>query len=327
MQRQVAAYLDEVRNHLYLDPRTERRVISELSTHFDEKVEDLRDQGLSEDEAAHSALASFGDARNIARLLYEAHSRGSWTDALIGCQPHLIVAALFATHVWRMPLLLGSAFAAIVVIALLAWRNGGVAWVYSWMGYAALPLLLLAGYLSLDPLSRAVAFVFSGQGAPPPLWHVGLLGALDLFILWLVAATAIAVARRDWLLLSLMLLPIPVVGLWLVTVLPSAGILGEVVRGFEARFSRWDASMGYLFVLLGATTALFVRLRQRSLKVLAVIVVGIVGGALAARTLWGGLGLFRTLAVALCLFLFLTVPLLLRTVLGHGAHKDPLPSA
>jgi len=327
MQREVAAYLDEIRNHLYLDPRTERRVLYELSTHFDEKVEDLQDQGFSEEEAAHSALASFGDARSIARLLYEAHSRGTWTDALIGCQPHLIVAALFATHVWRMPLLLGAAFAAIVVIALLAWRNGSVTWMYSWMGYAAVPLVLLAGYLSMDPLSQTVSFLFSGHGAPAPLWHVGLLSALDLFILWLIAATAIAVARRDWLLLSLMLLPLPVVGLWLVTVIPSAGALGDAIRGLEGRFSRWDASMGYLFVLLGAATALFVRLRQRALKVLAVITVGIIGGALAARTLWGVLGLFRTLAVAFCVFLFLTVPLLLRTLVGHGAHRDPVPTA
>ncbi len=326
MQREVVAYLDEVRTHLYLDPRTERKVISELSTHFDEKVGDLREQGLSEEEAARSAVDSFGDARRIARLLYEAHSRGSWMDALIGCQPHFIVAALFATHVWRMPLLLGTAFGAIVLIALLAWRNGGVTWAYSWMGYAAVPLLLLGGYLSLDPWSRTVSFVLSGQGVPAPLWHLGLLGVLDLFILWLVAATAVAVARRDWLLLSVMLLPLPVVGLWLMTVLPTPGFLTDTLRGLEARFARWDASMGYVFVLLGATTALFVRLRQRSLKVLAVIVLGIIGGALAARTLWGGLGLFRTLAVAFFLFLFLTVPLLLRTLVGHGAHKEPLPS-
>jgi len=326
MQRTVAAYLDEVRNRLHLDPRTERRVISELSSHFDEKVEDLRGQGYSDEEAARSALTSFGEARTIARMLYEAHSRGTWTDALIGCQPHLIVAALFATHVWRMPLLLGSAFAAIIVIALLAWRNGGATWVYSWMGYAAVPLLLLAAYLSLEPMSRTLSFLLSGQGVPAPFWHLGLLGVLDLFILWLIAATAIAVARRDWLLLSLMLLPLPVVGLWLVTVVPTAGVLGDALRGLEIRFSRWDAAMGYLFVLLGATTALFVRLRQRALKVAAVIAVGILGGALAARTLWGGLGLFRTLAVAFCLFLFLTVPLLLRALLGHGAHKDPLLS-
>ena len=326
MQREVAAYLVEVRSHLHLDPPTERRMISELTTHFDEKVGDLEAQGLSEGEAVRSALSSFGEARSIARLLYEAHSRGSWTDALIGCQPHLIVAALFVTHVWRMPLLLGTAFAAIVVIALLAWRNGSANWVYSWMGYAAVPLVFVVCYLSLDPLSRTVWFFLSGQGVPAPFWHLGLLGVLDLLALWLIAATAIAVARRDWLLLSLMLLPLPVVGLWLITVTQSAGVLVDALRGLETRFSRWDAAMGYVFAVLGVATALFVRLRQRALKVAAVIAVGIIGGAAAARTLWGDLGLFRTLAIALCLLLFLTVPLLIRTMVGHGGHKDPLPS-
>lgn len=326
MQREVAAYLDDVRSHLHLDPRTERRVISELSTHFEEKVGDLREQGLTEEEAARAALSSFGEARSIARLLYEAHSRGSWTDALIGCQPHLIVAALFATHFWRMPVLLGAAFAAIVVIALLAWRNGSANWVYSWMGYAAVPLLLLASYLPLGPLSRTVSFLLNGSGVPAPFWQLGLLGVLDLLILWLIAVTAVAVARRDWLLLSLMLLPLPVVGLWLITVASSPGVVADALPGLEARFSQWDTSMGYLFALLGFTTALFVRLRQRALKVAAVIAVGIIGGALAARTLWGDLGLFRTLAVAFFLLLFLIVPLLLRTMVGPGGRKDPLPS-
>ncbi len=326
MRREVRTYLDEVRSHLHLDPHTERRVISELSTHFDEKVSDLAEQGLSEEQAARSALASFGDARSIARLLYEAQSRGSWTDALIGCQPHLIVAALFATHVWRNPLMLGVAFAAIVIIAMLAWRNGSATWVYSWMGYAVLPLLIVS-YLSLDPVSRTVSFLLSGHGTPAPFWHLGLLGLADVFTAWLIATTAVAVARRDWLLLSLMLLPLPILGLWLITITQSAGVVVDALHSFEARFSRWDGAMGFLFLVLGVTTALIVRLRSRLFKVGAVIAVGIIGGAMAARSLWGGLGLFRTVAVALCLFLFLTVPFLLRAMLGHEEQpKDPLPS-
>jgi hypothetical protein len=326
MHRQVSSYLDEVKTHLHLDPRTERRVISELSTHFDEKVGDLSVQGLSEEEAARTALDSFGDARSIARLLYEAHSRGSWTDALIGCQPHLIVAALFATHVWRHPLLLGLAFAVIAIIAMLAWRNGSAPWMYSWMGYAVLPLLIVS-YLSLDPVSRTVSFILSGQGAPAPFWHLGLLGLLDVFTVWLIATTSVAVARRDWLLLSLMLLPLPILGLWLITVTQSAGVVADAMRNIESRFSHLDGAMGFLFLVLGVTTALVVRLRQRAYKIGAVIAVGIIGGAMAARSLWGGLGLFRTLAVALCLFLFLTVPFLLLAMLGPADQpKDPLPS-
>lgn len=326
MRHEVRTYLDKVRARLHLDARTERRVISELCTHFDEKVSDLEQQGLSPGEATQSALASFGDAKSIARLLYEAHSRGTWTDALISCQPHLIVAALFATHVWRHPLMLGLAFATIAIIAMLAWRNGTATWMYSWIGYAVLPLLVVS-YLSLDPVSQTVSFLLSGHGVPAPLWRLGLLGLLDVFTVWLIATTSVAVARRDWLLLSLMLLPLPILGLWLITVTQSAGVVVDALRSLESRFSRWDGAMGLFFLTLGMTTALFVRLRQRSLKVLAVVAVGMIGGAVAVRSLWGDLGFLRTAAVALCLFLFLTIPLLLRAMFGHEERpKDPLPS-
>src|SRR5208337_3892197 len=178
------------------------------------------------------------------------------------------------------PLLLGTAFAAIVVIALLGWRSGGASWMYSWIGYAVLPLLVLS-YLSLDPLARTISFFLSGHGTPAPLWHLGLLTALYAFTLWLIASTAVATARRDWILLSLMLLPLPVMGLWIITVTQSAGVLVDALRSIEARFSRWDTAMGYFFAVLGVTTALFVRVRQRALKVGTVIAVGIVGSALA----------------------------------------------
>jgi hypothetical protein len=327
MRPEVNSYLDEVRSHLHLDSRTERRVINELSTHFEEKVGDLELQGVEEDDAVRDALKSFGEARSIARLMYEAHSKGTWTEALIGCQPHLIVAALFATHVWRHPLLLGTAFAAIVVIALLGWRSGGTSWMYSWIGYAVLPLLV-ASYLSMDPVARTVSFYISGHGAPAPVLQIVIRAILYVFTLWLIASTAVTVARRDWILLSLMLLPLPVLGLWIVTVTQSAGVLVDVLHSIESKFSRWDTAMGYFFAALGITTALFVRVRQRALKVGTVIVVGIVGSAAAVHSFWGALGLFRLLAVSLCLLLFLTVPLLLRAMLGHEEQpKEPLPSS
>jgi hypothetical protein len=315
MQPEVSSYLEEVRAHLHLDPRREQRVINELYTHFQEKVNDLREQGMLEEEAAGSALASFGDARCIARLMYEAYSRGSWTEALISCQPHLIIAALFATHVWRYPLLLGAAFGAIMIIALVGWRNGTPNWLYSWVGYAVLPLLIVS-YLSMDPVARTVSFLLWGQGSPAPLWYLAMLGVLYSFTLWLIASTAVTVARRDWILLSLMLLPLPVLGIWIATVTQSAGFLVDALRSLTERFSRWDGAMAYFFVVLGITTALFVRVRQRVFKVGTVIAVGIIGGAMAARSLWGALGLFHLIAVLVCLFFFLTIPLLLQTMLG-----------
>jgi len=326
MQTEVNSYLDEVRTHLHLDPHTERRVINELHSHFQEKMLDLEEEGMPKEEATAEALTAFGDARSIARLMYEAYSRGSWMEALISCQPHLIVAALFATHVWRSPVLLCGAFGAIMIITLLGWRNGVPNWLYSWVGYAVLPLLILS-YLSFDPVTRTILFVMRGVGSPAPLWQLAVLAALYAFTIWLIASATVTVARRDWILVSLMLLPLPVLGIWIISVTQSEGFLLNALRSLESRFSRWDTAMAYFFVVLGVTSVLFIRIRQRALKVTAVITVGIIGGAAAARSIWGDLGFFQLIMVSLSLLLFLTIPFLLRALLWHDQRpKQPLAS-
>jgi len=322
MRAEVSVYLDEVRTHLHLDPRTERRVISELYTHFQEKMVDLETQGFPETEAAKVALSSFGEARWIARLMYEAHSRGTWTEALISCQPHLIVAVLFATHIWRQPALLGAAFAAIAIISLLGWRRGAPNWLYSWIGYAVLPLLVVS-YFSTDPFARAVSFLLRGEAMPAPLWHLAALVFLYSFTLWLVASTAVRAARRDWILLTLALLPLPVLGIWFVALGQSGGFLGNAMLSLETSFSRWDSAMADFFVVLGVSTALFIRLRQRALKVGAVIATGIIGSAAAANSIWGDLGLLRLVGLCLLFLVFLTVPLLIHAMARH--NQEPVP--
>jgi hypothetical protein len=320
MQPEVATYLEEVQSRLHLDPRTERRVISELTSHFDEKVIELRGQGVPEEAAARAALDSFGDARLIARLMYESYSRGSWTEALISCQPHLWVAALFATHVWRHPLLLGAAFAAIIVIALLGWRNGTPNWLYSWVGYAMAPLLI-ASYLCMDPVAQTVSWVLRGAGAPAPMWQLGVYALLYVFTTWLIASTAVTAARRDWILLSLMLLPLPVMGFWLVTVSQSVGVLANALQSLEARFSAWDGAMADFFLVLAVTTALFVRVRRRHVKVLAVVAVGVIASGVAARRLLVTIAPMQFIVVLACLAAFITVPLLI-----HGLVSPSAPS-
>jgi hypothetical protein len=159
------------------------------------------------------------------------------------------------------------------------------------------------------------------------LWQLAALALLYFSTVWLIVHTAVTVARRDWLLVSLMILPLPVLGIWIITVSQSSGFLLNALRSLETRFSQWDSPMAFLFLLLGVSTILFIRVRQRSLKVGSIIAVGIVGGALAARSLWGDMGLFRLIAVSLGLLLFLTIPLLLQSVLGRdGEPKAPLPS-
>lgn len=316
MQAEVASYLDEVRTHLHLDPRTESRVISELYTHLQDKVSELQDNGVPEAQATRLALDAFGGARSIARLMYEAYSRGSWMEALISCQPHMIIAALFATHVWRQPILLVSTFAAIVLIALLGWRKGTPPWLYSWIGYAVFPFLILT-FASWDPVVRTVRYITFGSGTPAPLWQLALLGALCICTIWLVAATTVQIAKRDWIFVSLMLLPLPVLVIWLFTVNRSEGYILDALRGFEGKFSRWDTAMAYFCSTLGMASVLFVRIRQRVLKAGAVFAVGIVGGAAAVKSIWGLAGVFGIIALSFAFLAFLSSPFLLRALVGR----------
>ncbi len=65
----VRDYLDDIRSHLHLDAVTEKRIISELYTYFEERVEELQQTGVSERDATSTAIESFGRARVVARLM------------------------------------------------------------------------------------------------------------------------------------------------------------------------------------------------------------------------------------------------------------------
>lgn len=314
----IDAYLEQVQAHLHLDPLTERRVISELRAHFDEKLADLAREGVGGEAAEREAVASCGDPRVIARLTYEACSRGSWVDTLVGCQPHLVVAALFITHQWRHPLLLIAAFIPITVITFIAWRRNAADWRYPWTGYAFLPLLI-AGYFSVQPVASTVSFLLGGRGAPAPALLLAGLACFIAFSLWLLIAATIRAVRRDWILVSLMLSPLPVVLVWLLSVSPSgqADLLAALRQGLEGGFSRFDGVMALFCVTLGVSTALFMRLRQRFLKAAAIFAAGAVGSGIAVSTIQGGLDILSLFTLFLCVLAFLVVPFGLHALIGR----------
>jgi hypothetical protein len=317
MSSSIEAYLDEVRVHLHLDKRNESKVLQELTTHFQEKVMELEWEGLSREEANREAIDSFGAAKAIARLMDEAYSRGSWMDALLACQPHFIIALLFATHFWHNPFILGLTFVTITIVTLLGWQRGSPVWMYSWAGYAFFPFLI-AAFLSRHPISSTFTFLTAGTGAPTPAWQIGILLVLLAFVVWLIVTASVHVAKRDWLFLSLILLPLPVLGIWALTVESTGDSLFRLFQSEISRFGRWDSAMAFFCLFLGITSALFVRLRQRVLKAGAILVIGIVGGVLVVRSFWTDIGILQLFAVSVGLFLFLTLPYLLHSLFAHS---------
>ena len=88
MQLEAKNYLDEVRLHLRLDPAIERRIIRELYTDFQDRVTEVQTSGLSEKDASKAAIGALGRPRVIAQRMYEAHSKGSWTEVALASLPH-----------------------------------------------------------------------------------------------------------------------------------------------------------------------------------------------------------------------------------------------
>ena len=100
MTTAITHYLNSVRENLRLDLSAEKQVISELETHIEDELQELREAGLSEEEAVSTCVRLLGSARIVARQIYEAHNQGTWRQALLAAMPHLLFGLMFALNWW-----------------------------------------------------------------------------------------------------------------------------------------------------------------------------------------------------------------------------------
>ncbi|MFQ5873914.1 MAG: permease prefix domain 1-containing protein [Dehalococcoidia bacterium] len=315
MLPELNEYLERVRHHLDLSPETERLIMLELRSHFEDKAQELQAAGLSEQEAVKSAIDSFGRPRSVARLLYEAHHRVTWPEVGLAVLPHLMIAFLFAVGGWDSWFLAPFLLIPIVVVTLYGWWQGKPGWLYPWVGYSLVPLII-TGYLALPILGQVVDMVLSRGPVPNTL----TLAAWVLYLpvaAWIIGSTTIKVARRNWMLASFMLFPLPVVVAWLILLERVGGLFnarGTAVHGP-------DGTMALVHIILALTTVVFIRLRGGALKVGALMVVAFVMFTAILRSEDTGIGLFSTVLAAILIFAFFLSP----AVLGSVADRWEAP--
>ncbi len=56
-------YLESIRDNLRLDLSIEKEVMSELEAHIEDRLQELEDTGLSEEEAANTCVKLLGSAK------------------------------------------------------------------------------------------------------------------------------------------------------------------------------------------------------------------------------------------------------------------------
>lgn len=182
MPDNIKRYLDDVRRNLRLDREAESEVIHELQTHIEDRLSEMEEAGLSEEDATSVCLRILGSARQVARQIYEAHSQGSWQQAAMGSLPHLLFALIFILNWWQGLGCLIISLALVSSTVLYGWLHGRPIWLFPWLGYMLLPVI-----------GAGLLLIYLPRG-----WSwIAILVYLPL-ALWLIGAVTVKTIKKDW---------------------------------------------------------------------------------------------------------------------------------
>ena len=297
----LSYYLDSIRDNLRLDFSTEKEVIDELETHIEDKLQELKEAGLSEEEAANTCVSLLGSAKAVTRQIYEAHSQGTWRQTLLASMPHLLFGLMFALNWWRGVAWLVVTLGLILSTAVYGWWRNKPTWLFPWLGYALLPVVVAGLLLLYLPKGWSWLAIFL---------YIPLAA-------WLVYAITVKTIKRDWLYSSLALFPIPIVIGWFIVVGRKGGF-PEFSIELLYDFAPW---IGFSFLVLAVTVAVFIRLRQRWLKTTVLVVSGLLTLTMVACFTSGRLGLPAFLTLALGMLGLFLAPALLEGRVRHGKQR------
>ncbi len=297
MTQELSQYLESIRCNSKLDRSEEREVISEIETHIEDRIRELTEAGLSEEEAIEACLGQMGSTKLVARQIYEAYSQGSWKQVLLASMPHLLFGALFVLNWWQHIGWLSVVLSLILGMTIYGWWHGRPTWVFSWLGYSLLPVLTVG--LLLLYLPRG--------------WSLLAIPVYIPLTLWWLFHIIIQTTKRDWLFSSLMLLPIPIIIGWFLAVSPGARFTEHSLQRVCC-FAPW---IGLSFVALALTIAAFIRVRQRGLRIGLLIISGLLTLTLVVYYTSGRLNTLTFVGLILVMWgIFLVPPLLERWLRG-----------
>jgi hypothetical protein len=303
MTLDLTQYLENIRYNARLEGSDETGVMSELEAHIEDKLQELTDGGLTKEEAIKICLGQMGSTKSIARQIYEAYSQGSWKQVLLASMPHFLFGLLFVLNWWQYPGWLSIVLVLILATTIYGWYHGKPTWVFPWLGYTLLPVVVVG--LMLLYLPRGWSFL-----ALPVYFSLAL---------WWLFRIVIMTTRRDWLFSSVMLLPLPIIIGWFLAI-SSSDKLSEDNLQRVYYFAPW---IGLSFMVLALTIAVFVRLRQRWLRVSLLAASGLLTLSLVVYFSTGRLNNLAFLGPVLVMWAVLLVPPLLERRLKNGGGKIP----
>jgi hypothetical protein len=299
MTTELTRYLESIKHRSRLGFDDETGIMSELEAHLEDKFQELTASGLTETEAVRACMQQMGETEFIARRIYEAHSQGSWIQVLLASTPHLLFGLLFILNWWHYAGWLSIVLLLTLATTVYGWWHGKPAWVFSWLGYTLLPIMVL-GLLLLYL---------------PGVWSLMTLLVYIPLAMWWFFRLIVQTSKKDWLFSSLMLFPIPIIIGWFLAVFPAAKV-NEISLQRLDYFAPW---IGLSFITLALTIAVFIRLRQRALRIGLLGASGLLTLTLVVYYTAGHLDMLTFLGLVLVMWgVLLAPPLLERYVTNSG---------
>ena len=293
MTTELTEYIDNIRYTSKIGGSDDTGIMGELETHIEDKLQELTDAGLSEEQAIQTCLGQMGSPSLVARQIYEAYSQGSWKQVMMASLPHLLFGGIFALNWWHH---IGWLFVLLTLamgITIYGWCHGKPNWVFSWLSYSLIPVLAAGLLLLYLPKGWSLIVI--------PLY-------LSLAAWWLIHIIN-QIVKKDWLFSSVMLLPIPIIFGWFLTVSPD-GKLTETSLQQATLMAPW---IGLSFIALALTVAAFIRIRQRWLRIGLLVLSGVSTLTLVANYTHGYLTTPMFVGLMLIMWgIFLIPPLLER---------------
>jgi len=303
-------WLKGSRSRLRLDPSAEREILSELHTHFEDRVEELERSGRSHKEASRIAAAEFGSVGRVTGELSEVHNTSNWPQALMAALPHVLFSLLFAFQQWSNIIWLLVILISVFGVVIYGWQHGRPTWFFTWLGYALLPLLVV-GLVVLD---QALAQGISGGAWW--LWSSVILYFSVVAAIYFIIM--LQILRRDWLLGSLTVLPFLAVVGWFF----AGQWREELLQDREYLLSGLEPWIAMSFLTLAGMVILFARLRKRWLKVGVLLVGGLALLTIMASAAGGAIGPSQIFVLALLAIVVLMGPALLDRRTNHTQTQD-----
>ena len=317
MPGDVTAYLSALVRRLHLDPKAEQEIILELRTHLEDKAAELESVGLDQETAMAQAVSEMGRPDTVASRMYAVYSPRVWRDVLLATVPHFLLASLFALNLWSQYFLVSLLLIGIAFVTWRNWRAGTPSqWSYTWMGYT-LAAPALSWLLALITLAYGGwTLITTGQLPFNVVLFFLLIGYVP-FSMWIVFNVASKVMRRDWLLASLTALPFPFLTSWILFLNWQGGLWSDNADGIE----RTDTTQAFIFLALALTTAVFLKIGPRLLRIGLLTLATAVLVAVTAKALPVDFGIMAIAAMILVSVVFLLSPAVLESRTLHRRQR------